>query len=512
MFDVNFLSSKIIDFKDTSKFFDSLKSSGKSIALCHGVFDLLHPGHLKHLAKAKGIADVVVVSITADRFVNKGPGRPAFNELFRSESLANIISVDYVVVTPHPTAIEIIQSVKPDYYVKGNDYIDENSDRTGNITKEKDIVESLGGKLFNTDEIVFSSSNLINQFLPTHSTEVKNWLRIIKDKYTLDEVLGWLDKIVKLKVAVIGETIIDIYTQCEALGKSSKDPVLCFNKETSEAYSGGILAIGANCHGLGLETTVITGFNKEDELLLPIARLKTHGINIKAIDTSPSPTIKKERFVDSRTSARVFELYEMLDQPLTAKQEMDFSRLVKEGTQNSDVVIVADYGHGLLTDRVIKQISESTAFLAVNTQTNAGNRGFNSITRYSKANFISLNGGEAQLETRRRHVEINSFVVELMKKMNSHQGIVTKGGGGVDIYQSNNSFQNYPALAPFIKDRVGAGDLVLVITSLLSAVDAPSEIVGLYANVIGAWAVTFTGNEKNIDLGTISKLINSILS
>ena len=509
---MNLPNNKIIDFRDSSDFFGNVKKSGKSIALCHGVFDLLHPGHIRHLAKAKELADIVVVSITADRFVNKGPGRPAFNEQFRSESLSSIISVDFVVVTPHSTAMEIIQSVKPDYYVKGNDYLNEKSDLTGNITKEKEIVESLGGQLFNTDEIVFSSSNLINQFFPNHSNNVTNWLKSLKEKYSIDEMLGWLDKITNLKVAVIGETIIDIYTECDALGKSSKDPVLCFNKGNSTSYAGGILAIGANCRGLEIETTILTGFNKDDEFLPSIESLKSKGVILKAIDTSPSPTIKKERFVDSRTSARVFELYEMSDKSLKDKQEKDFIKLIDESIQNKDVLIVADYGHGLLTDLVINHIIQSDTFLAVNTQANAGNRGFNTITRYSRADFITMNGSEARLETRRKHDEINSFAENLMKKMNSNHLLITKGADGVDIYESNKTFQNYPALAPFVKDRVGAGDLVLVMTSLLSAVSAPSDVIGFYANVVGAWSVTFTGNEKNIEIGTLSKLVKSILA
>ena len=202
----------------------------------------------------------------------------------------------------------------------------------------------------------------------------------------------------------------------------------------------------------------------------------------------------------------------MSDKSLKDKQEKDFIKLIDESIQNKDVLIVADYGHGLLTDLVINHIIQSDTFLAVNTQANAGNRGFNTITRYSRADFITMNGSEARLETRRKHDEINSFAENLMKKMNSNHLLITKGADGVDIYESNKTFQNYPALAPFVKDRVGAGDLVLVMTSLLSAVSAPSDVIGFYANVVGAWSVTFTGNEKNIEIGTLSKLVKSILA
>jgi cytidyltransferase-like protein len=471
----------------------------------------LHPGHLRHLAKAKELVDVLVVSITADKFVNKGPGRPAFNENLRAEALANLVSVDFVLITPYPTAIETIELIKPNFYIKGNDYVQEKKDLTGNITLEKNAVESFGGKLVNTDEIIFSSSELINKFLPNHSDEVIEWLNNIKRNYSIDEVLSWLNQISELKVTLIGESIIDVYTDCEALGKSSKDPVLCFNKNSSKSYAGGVLAIGAHCNGLGAKTTIVTGMREHDLKLPMIEDLRKKGIDITSLDTAPAPTIRKERFVDSRTSTRVLELYEMDDTPLSTELDNNFIKLVNQNIDNADVVIVADYGHGLISDNTIKCISDSNKFVAINTQANAGNRGFNSISRYPRANFITLNGGEAQLEVRRRHFEISSFIAELHQKTGAKQILVTKGSEGIEIYSQNKALQKAPALAPFVKDRVGAGDALLSITSLLTSIGAPEDIIALYGNIVGAWAVSFIGNEKSLDKGSVSRQITSIL-
>jgi cytidyltransferase-like protein len=471
----------------------------------------LHPGHLRHLAKAKELVDVLVVSITADKFVNKGPGRPAFNENLRAEALANLVSVDFVLITPNPTAIETIELIKPNFYIKGNDYVQEKKDLTGNITLEKNAVESFGGKLVNTDEIIFSSSELINKFLPNHSDEVIEWLNNIKRNYSIDEELSWLNQISELKVTLIGESIIDVYTDCEALGKSSKDPVLCFNKNSSKSYAGGVLAIGAHCNGLGAKTTIVTGMREHDLKLPMIEDLRKKGIDITSLDTAPAPTIRKERFVDSRTSTRVLELYEMDDTPLSTELDNNFIKLVNQNIDNADVVIVADYGHGLISDNTIKCISDSNKFVAINTQANAGNRGFNSISRYPRANFITLNGGEAQLEVRRRHFEISSFIAELHQKTGAKQILVTKGSEGIEIYSQNKALQKAPALAPFVKDRVGAGDALLSITSLLTSIGAPEDIIALYGNIVGAWAVSFIGNEKSLDKGSVSRQITSIL-
>ena len=511
MFEVSNLNNKIIKFENSESFFDSEQFHQKTIGLCHGVFDLLHPGHLKHLVKAKELVDVLIVSITADRYVNKGPGRPAFTEQLRAEALANLISIDFVVICPYATASEIISAVKPNFYIKGNDYINEESDATGNILRERQMVEKFGGKMMNTDEIVFSSSELINRFLPTHTAEVSTWLNSLKSKFEVSEILSWLDIISKLKVTIIGETIIDVYTECEALGKSSKDPVLCFNKGSSKSFAGGVLAIGAHCNGLGLDTTIISGINHKDLSLSEIEDLKNKGIKLLATDTFPRPTIRKERFIDSTTSYRVLELYEMDDSPLPELIEKDFSKLILENIESADIVIVADYGHGLISDNTIQTIVNSSKFLAVNAQTNAGNRGFNSVARYKEVDFISLNGSEAQLEMRRVHFEIKDFVSELFKNTKSYQILITQGSKGLVLYQNPNLEYPAPALAPFVKDRVGAGDALLSITSLLSSVQAPAEIIAFYGNLVGAWAVSFLGNEKSLQRGELIRQVTSIL-
>jgi rfaE bifunctional protein kinase chain/domain/rfaE bifunctional protein nucleotidyltransferase chain/domain len=511
MLESNKIENKLIRIENSESLFKSIRKQKKTIGLCHGVFDLLHPGHLRHLAKAKEKVDLLFVSITADQFVNKGPGRPAFTQDLRAESLANIISVDYVLISPFPTAVESINAIKPDFYFKGNDYSNEKSDATGNITLERKTVESFGGRVVNTDEIVFSSSELINKFLSSNSTEVTAWLNNLKSKFSIDEILGWLEKISKLKVLIIGESIIDTYTDCDALGKSSKDPILCFNRGQSQSFAGGVLAIGAHCQGLGLNTTIVTGINHKDKNLSEIKNLLSKGVKIDMVDIAPHPTIRKERFVDTRTSSRVLELYEMDDSPLPDHLENDSVKLIADNIKHVDLVIIADYGHGFISDKIIQHISSFSKFTAVNVQTNAGNRGFNSLNRYSNVNFITLNGVEAQLEMRRKHFEINALINDLREKTRATNILITRGNEGIDFYPSGNLVHKAPALAPFVKDRVGAGDALLSITSLLVSVGAPTEIVTFYGNLVGAWAVSFIGNEKSLEQGLLFRQVASLL-
>ena len=174
-------------------------------------------------------------------------------------------------------------------------------------------------------------------------------------------------------------------------------------------------------------------------------------------------------------------------------------------------MIVADYGHGLISDLSIQTLADLPLFLAVNTQANAGNRGFNSVSRYPRADFVTLNGLEAALEARRRHVDFANFIPALQVRLGATGILVTLGGSGLDLYSQDGSISRAPALAPFVTDRVGAGDAVLTITALLSAVGAPRALIGFLGTLAGAWAVSFLGNEQTLDRATLSKAVLSTL-
>ena len=122
------MNKKIVSIEDLSRIIKLKKSKGRKIVHCHGVFDLLHIGHIKHFQEAKSSGDILVVTVTPDKYVNKGPKRPAFTSKLRLEAIAALESVDYVAENKWPTAVETIQLLKPNIYFKGPDYKDSNSD------------------------------------------------------------------------------------------------------------------------------------------------------------------------------------------------------------------------------------------------------------------------------------------------------------------------------------------------------------------------------------------------
>ena len=166
------------------------KDTSVKIVHCHGVFDLLHIGHIRHFKEAKQLGDVLIVTLTSDRYVNKGPDRPVFTEQLRSEAIASVEVVDYVVVTEYPTAVETINILKPDFYVKGKEYAVDSDDLTGKIVDEREAVEAHGGQVVFTDDIVFSSSNLLNLHFSKFPKSTQEFIREFKDQYSVDQVVG----------------------------------------------------------------------------------------------------------------------------------------------------------------------------------------------------------------------------------------------------------------------------------------------------------------------------------
>ena len=487
------------------------RKQGHKIALCHGVYDLLHPGHFRHLRAARVQADVLVVTITADSFVGKGPGRPAFDQSLRAESLASLEMVDFVAIVEDSTALPAIHYVRPDLYVKGEDYESEEDDVTGNIRREREAVESNGGQMVFTHDITFSSSNLINTFMPRHSEATQAWLTAVKEDFGIDEVIHWIDRITEVSVVVVGEAILDIYTECQTLGRASKEPVLCLNRGPSVIHGGGVLAIAAHCAGLGAHTTLVSGVNSRDKQCPQLEHLSDLGIHLRVISTDPRPTIRKERLIDAPTQARVLEVYEMDDTPLTPAANESLLGELTTILPGVDVALIADYGHGLITDSAIEVLVNSPAFLAVNVQTNAGNHGFNSLGRYRQVDFATLNGNEARLEVRRRHVDLNDYIPELRARLGAQSVLVTEGANGLDLHLSDGSCSRSPALAPFVKDRVGAGDAVLAVTTLLTYAGAPPRVIGLLGNLVGAWAVSFLGNERTLSAQELKRQVIAVL-
>jgi rfaE bifunctional protein nucleotidyltransferase chain/domain len=503
-------TNKILDPADLAAMLDVLRTEGKRIVHAHGVFDLLHVGHIRHLNEARTFGDVLVVSITEDANVNKGPNRPAFNESLRAEGLASLAAVDFVTISRAPSAVPMIGLLRPHVYVKGPDYRNPADDRSGGIEREANAVAAAGGEIRITEDVTFSSSSLINRFMTPYSAEVQTYLENFRSKFSIRDVHGYLDRLAQMRVAVVGEAILDEYVYCDQLGKSAKEPVLAMRYINSELFAGGSLAIANHLADFCKSVELITYVGARDGQERFIRSSLKPNVRLSFVYKSDSPTIVKRRYVEKTLLSKLFEVYQINDEPLAEAEEAEFCELLDARLHNIDAVICGDFGHGLITPASKKLLGDSGKFLAVNTQINAANIRFHAISSYPRADYICINEGELRLDARNRVAPLSSLVAGLTEKLGCERIVVTRGSLGVEGYFGSEHVKS-PSFATHVVDRTGSGDAVLALTAVAVAAGAPPEIVAFVANVIGAQKVLIVGNRSSIEKTATYKFVETLL-
>ncbi|MCH7618137.1 MAG: adenylyltransferase/cytidyltransferase family protein [Candidatus Marinimicrobia bacterium] len=502
---------KIKKLEELPELLDEHRKAGQKVILCHGVFDLLHPGHIKHIESAKKNGDILVVTITPDIYVNKGPHRPVFDELHRAESIGALEKVNYVAVNKWSTAVKTIELLEPDIYAKGYEYENPNEDITGEIVKEGNAVKKVGGKIVYTNDETFSSSKIINEYLPVFSEEVREFLSVMKNRYNQRDILGTLNSLKGLKVAILGEAIIDEYIYGNTIGKSSKDPHLVVKHQRSETHLGGSLAIANQVAEFCDDVSLITYLGDTESQEETIREGLNSKVKPEFLYKKNSPTIVKKRIIDDYFFNKLIEIYNINDENLDIEQEEELSCLLTPHLENADVLLVCDYGHGLISDKTISIISEKARYIALNVQCNAGNFGYNFISKYPRAEFITIDESELRLENRSRFGDVDDLLRSVYDKMECSRIIVTQGASGSTAYSEETRHVKAPALAGNIVDRVGAGDAYFAISSLLGAKGYPLDLVSFIGNAVGALAVKIVGNKEPISKVALNKTLISLL-
>ncbi|MCE9613638.1 MAG: adenylyltransferase/cytidyltransferase family protein [Lentisphaerae bacterium] len=504
-------SSKIVDLKELAQVLARRRAeSALKVAHCHGVFDLLHIGHIKHLEEARAQADVLVVTITPDRFVNKGPGRPVFTEQLRLEALAALECVTYVALNLTPTAVEPIALLKPDVYVKGGDYRCAEDDITGKITDERLAVESGGGRIHFTDGVVFSSSALINSHFAPPSEDLARFLRTFKASFGFADILKYISGCRPLRVLMLGETIIDEYQFCSTMGKSGKEPILAAQYLSTEKSIGGVLAAANHAAAFCDQVQLLTELGSVDSQESFIRERLDARIHPHFVHLAGAPTMIKRRFVEQYPFQKLFEIY-VMDDRLPRAHVAELCQELERLLPLVDLVIVTDYGHGMLERELIDLLCERAPYLAVNTQKNAGNHGFNTVSKYRRADFVSISEAELRLDARNRSDSVEALMKQVTDQLMCRHMVVTQGGQGCLSFDRRDGIVHVPALTQQFKDRVGAGDALFAVASMCACQGAPASIVGLVGNAVGAQAVGVIANRESVNRETVSKHLMHLL-
>jgi len=502
---------KILTIDELSQRVADLKAAGKRVVLCHGVFDLLHYGHVLHLQEAREQGDALVVTVTPDVYVNKGPNRPVFGEDYRARMIAALSMVDFTAINRWPTAVEALKLIRPDVYAKGPDYKDPQADLTGKITEEEAAIVGAGGRAFYTEAITFSSSNLINRHLSTHSSEVNDYLQELRGIYTPAQVHDALNGLRSLRVLLVGEAIIDEYVYVDQMGKSSKDPVLAMRYASQERFPGGVLAIANHMAAFIDQVSLVTFLGSRDSQEPFVRDNLAPNVEPVFFPKKDSPTIVKRRYVESYLLQKLFEVYVFNDEFLDDASDQEFSSWLSQAASGYDLVVVADFGHGIMTQNAINAVQAESKFLAINTQQNAANIGYHTLSRYRRAHFACTNESELRSDSRSRLGALEPLVLALARRLGLENALITRGKAGTLFFRPSEGWSRGPAFAQTVTDRIGAGDAVLSWTAPMAAAGLPGDMIAFVANIVGAQAAQVVGNRSAVDRVTTYKIIESLL-
>jgi len=490
---------------------EKLRAEGKVIVQSHGVFDLIHPGIIKHINLAKSQGDILVVTVIKDRDVRRGPGRPVFSEHQRAENVASLQLVDYVCIVEDETPFQCVKRIKPDVFARGQSYKERDQKIHQRIFDEEKSLYFGKSRIYETEGFSFSSSQIVNNSLNIYPDETKAFLEKLSRKYNFNFIVDKINSLNKLRVLIIGDGIIDEYHYCSPMGKATKSHLVVNKYITHEIFNGGTFAVANHVAGLCDSVTMVTLLGRDDSKEDFIMNNLKPNIKAKFYYRDGAPTIVKKRYINEYLNQKLFEIDYMVDDYINQECEAAIIEFLQKELPQYDLVLVADFGHGLITKKMIKIIERLSRVLAVNTQRNAANEGYNLINKYRAPHFFCLDEPEARLATRDKFSDIEVVIKTLSKMLESQYFIITLGKSGSIGYNASREIVRTPVFSSKVIDTVGAGDAFYSFTAPCFSQGMPLDLVSFIGNVVGAIAVQIVGNKRSVERHEMLEFINTLL-
>lgn len=486
---------KILDLARILSVRAELRARGRKLVQCHGCFDIVHPGHIRHLRQARSLGDRLLVSITGDTEMRKGTGRPLIPQELRAENLAALDCVDYVYVDPSPTAEALLEAVRPDVYVKGREYEFNNDPR---FRAEKEAVERHGGRVvYSSGEVVFSSTALIAALEHTADPFQARLAQLTgREELQGPALFKLLSGFRGRRVVVVGEPILDSYILCDRPDVAAEGPILTLRPLEARHYDGGAAIVARHAAALGARPVLVTAMAEDGEAGAMRARLRAEGVEVRSLPI-PSQVAEKQRFLVG--SQKVMKIDLLTPHVLDAGQQEALIGMARDAASEGggcDAAIIADFGLGLFSSRTIMEICAAV-------RRHAGI--LSGDVSGKRSNLRSMRGmdllcpSEQELrDAMRLHTEGLPLVTwKLLEETSSGAAIVTLGADGLiafgrlpgvqddDQWRSRLSGEHLPALCPLAVDALGCGDALLTAASL-SLASGGSLLAGAFLGAAGA--------------------------
>ena len=459
-----------------------LRPRVNKVIMCHGTFDLVHPGHIRHLMYAKDHADVLVASLTSDSHINKANFRPFVPQDLRAMNLAALECVDYVIIDDNETPIENLKFIQPDFFAKGYEYSEQGIHPK--TREEMAVIESYGGELlFTPGDLVLSSSAIIETTPPNLATE-KLLALLHSEGLDFGDLKTALTKLKGVKVHVVGDTIVDSYTYCSLVGGTAKTPTFSVKHEREVDFPGGAAVVAKHLRQAGAEVVFSTVLGDDGLKDFVLKDLEASGIECHAVIDPTRPTTQKNAFITN--GYRLLKVDKLDNRPIS---EHEANALKDELVKHKvDVVVFSDFRHGIFNKVTIPQLAEAIPAGATRVADSQVANRWGNILEFQDFDLITPNEREARFALGDQDSTVRPMALDLYKKAGCKLLILKLGERGIITYRAPShevrAFFTVDSFAEKVVDAVGAGDALLSYAAL-SMVATKSNVIG---SILGALA------------------------
>jgi rfaE bifunctional protein nucleotidyltransferase chain/domain len=448
------------------------------VVQCHGCFDIVHPGHIRYLQFARSQGDVLVVSITGDAVIDKGDQRPYIPQELRAENLAALEFVDYVIIDPHPTARELLESVRPDIYVKGQEYATSSDPR---FLAEREAVESAGGRvIFSSGQVVFSSSRLLEMLNRSPGLE-RQRLAAVCARHGIDarRLSAVLSRIRGLRLLLLGDVLLERYVLCDANQLTTESPMMALRELDSRDYLGGAAFIALQAAALGARPILVTSLPAGDHADRARAMLQDAGVELRTAADRPDLPCRTRFLVDDH---KLFKVDRGAVHPLDSLGEGRASALLSGAAREADAAIVYDVGYGAVSPGLLHRLSAGLldGVPVMNAAADAARADLDAL-----AHFDLLCCSERRLRAAGNDpAGLSTLAYQIMHRTQAGRMVVTLGRRGLVTFERPTLDRRSPAwgerlrseylptLAAKVVDHLGADQVMLTIITLAQAAGA----------------------------------------
>ncbi len=477
------------------------RRQNKTVVHCHGCFDIVHPGHIHHLQFAKSQGDLLIVTVSADPQVNKGINRPLIPEDLRAASLGALECVDFVYVNQEPTAVGLLSQLQPDIYIKGREY---ETNQDPRFLAEKDAVTRHGGRVvFSSGDVIYSSTALIGQ-LEDQEVFSREKVRRFLDRFDLDT--QYLHQLVSrfrgLKVAVVGDYILDRYHFCDAVGIAGESPMMTLRPLSTQEYDGGAAIVASHLRRLGANPVLLTSLADDSASHAVSNRLAESGIQVEAIKQRRQLVSKNRYLVDQ---SKLFKVDEGATSPLDSQDEKQFIDRVVSACRSADALIFVDFGYGLLTGSLLDKLMPVVRpMVPTITADVSGVR--SNLLRFKSADLLCPTERELRQTVNDFSAGLTNVAYRLMSQTQARNLIITMGKEGLVTFDQfvpptdEASWERklrtayVPSLATHAVDPLGCGDALLSAATLSLAAGGSLQAAAFLGSCAAAVEIGRIGN------------------